>query len=339
MDLFALLTMGIIVTSAPTPGGAGVRHQPKAGRCLSIALRVSLAPGQRANQTISGTLCSPSKANRTHAIDVLVHGATYDRSYWDSGFDDRNYSYVARTLDAGRATFSYDRLGVGKSSALASTSVTMHADAYVLHQILQHFRPQFRVTNVIGHSYGSRIAQLESSEYNDATRLVLSDNLHAVGPALIKGEIVFHPASQDPLFAGKGLDSGWTTTTPAGGRAPFYYLPGADSNEVAYDDAHKSIVSATQFQQGIEIGRAPAGSNVSNSITPPVLVIAGEEDRLSCGLALDCTNTAAVRANEQPFYTSAASLTVILVPNTGHDLALHLSAGASFDAINHWLQE
>ena len=268
-----------------------------------------------------------------------MHGATYDRSYWDFPYDAPRYSYVGRTLEAGRATFSYDRLGIGKSSPLPSTSVTMSADAFVLHQILQHFHAQFRVINLIGHSYGSRIAQLESSEYNDATRLVLSDALHAVGPALTKGEIAFHPASQDALFATLGLDSGWTTTTPAAGRAAFYYLPGADSNEIAYDDAHKSIMSTTEFQQGIEIGRVPAGSNVSNRITRPVLLIAGEEDRLACGLALDCTNIAAVRTNEEPFYTSAASVTVITIPNTGHDLALHRSAGTSFDAINNWLKE
>jgi pimeloyl-ACP methyl ester carboxylesterase len=335
----AALTVGLLAPAMVQAQSADVPRQPKAGRCIPMVLRVSLAPGGPARQTISGTLCATSTPNPTHAIDVLVHGATYDRSYWDSPFDDPRYSYVARTLEAGRATFFYDRLGVGKSSRLPSTSVTMPADAYVLHQILQHFHRQFRITNVIGHSYGSRIAQLETSEYNDATRLVLSDNLHAVGPALTKGEIVFHPAIRDPRFAGQNLDTGWTTTTPAAGRAPFYYLPGADSNEIAYDDAHKSIVSTTQFQQGIEIGRAAAGSNVSNSITRPVLVIAGEADRLACGLALDCTNTAAVNANEQPFYTSAASLTVITIPDTGHDLALHRSAGASFDAINHWLQQ
>ena len=181
-------------------------------------LRVSLTSGQPATQTISGTLCIPSKPNPSHAIDVLVHGATYDRSYWDFPYDAPRYSYVGRTLEAGRATFSYDRLGIGKSSPLPSTSVTMSADAFVLHQILQHFHAQFRVINLIGHSYGSRIAQLESSEYNDATRLVLSDALHAVGPALTKGDCL--PSGQPgALFATLGLDSGWTTTTPAAGRA------------------------------------------------------------------------------------------------------------------------
>ncbi len=342
MKQLALCCAALLVSAVSAPGATGAERagsslRPANGRCAPVVLHVALAPAQPARQTISGTLCTPTGPTPTHTIDVLVHGATYDRSYWDSGFDTQ-YSYVARTLAAGRATFSYDRLGIGQSSPLPSTSVTMNADAYVLHQIVKHFQPRYRIVNVIGHSYGSRIAQLEASEYNDATHLVLSDNLHAVGPALTKGEIVFHPANQEPRFAAQALDSGWTTTTAAAGRGAFYYLPGADSSEIAFDDAHKSIVSATQFQQGIEIGRAPAGSNISNRITRPVLVIAGEEDRLSCGLALDCTDSAAVTANEQPFYTSAASLTVRMIPNTGHDLALHRSADASFEAINRWLQ-
>jgi alpha-beta hydrolase superfamily lysophospholipase len=166
---------------------------------------------------------------------------------------------------------------------------------------------------------------------------VLTGSLHAVGPALTTGEVVLRQARLDPHFAGSALDSGWTTTASPAGRAPFYYLPGSDPREIAYDDAHKSIVSSTEFQQGIAIGRVPADSNISNRITRPVLLVSGEEDRLSCGLALDCTDALAVKANEQPFYTHAASLTVVIVPNTGHDLALHLSAGASFEAINQWL--
>jgi pimeloyl-ACP methyl ester carboxylesterase len=327
----------VVISATATLFPAAAQQRSSAGRCIPATLDVALAPGEGISATISGTFCSPSRPDVHDVIDILVHGATYDRSYWDSGFDGSRYSYVQRALAAGRATFAYDRLGIGKSSPLSSTSVTMYADAYVLHQILQHFHAQFHEVNLLGHSYGSRIAQLESAEFNDAARLVLTGSLHAVGPALTTGELVLRQASRDPQFAGSALDSGWTTTASPAGRAPFYDVAGADPREIAYDDAHKSIVSSTEFQQGIAIGRVPADSNISNRITRPVLLMSGEEDRLSCGLALDCTDALAVKANEQPFYTHAASLTVVIVPNTGHDLALHLSAGASFEAINQWL--
>jgi hypothetical protein len=52
------------------------------------------------------------------------------------------------------------------------------------------------------------------------------------------------------------------------------------------------------------------------------LLVDGEEDRLACGLALSCADTAAVMGNEKPSYTFATSLTVCIIHDTGHDLAL-----------------
>lgn len=306
------------------------------GFCTDVPVPVALGSGQPHKQYVAGTFCYPY--GKASSVDVLIHGATYDRTYWDSGYNFPQYSYVNRTLQAGRAVFYYDRLGVGKSSQLKSTDVTMDADAYVVHQLVQLFKPVFHNVNIIGHSYGSRIAQLESSQFNDATKVVLTDSLHAVGPALANNEITQYPANQDPKFAGLGLDDGWTTTTPGNARKAFYNLATADPNEIAYDDAHKAILSNTQFTQGQIQGRVPAGSNLTNSITRPVLLIYGQQDRLYCGLALDCSNTAAVLANEQPYYTSVASLTAKVVPDTGHDMALHPSAGTSFTMINDWLK-
>ncbi|HEX7963228.1 MAG TPA: alpha/beta hydrolase [Candidatus Saccharimonadales bacterium] len=300
---------------------------------------VALAPKAAKTQYVAGTFCSPFKFDRSRSIDVLVHGFGYDRTYWDSAFNYPQYSYVNRTLQAGRAVFYYDRLGVGKSGQLPSTSVTMNADAYVVHQIIQRYEHAFHQVNLVGHSYGSRISALETSQYNDATRLILTDNLHAVGPALVSGQLTNHPANQDALFAGRHLDDGWITTDTLTAREGFYDLATADPAEIAYDFAHKAIGSMTEFTQGQTIGAVPAGSNVTNSITRPVLLIVGEQDRLYCGLALDCTNAANVKSNEAPYYTAAASLTVKTVPDTGHDLTLHPSAGVSFDAISDWIEQ
>lgn len=341
--LLSVLALIVSIAVPTVAAAAPITNQgllPHAGFCAQVPVPVALSPGQPKKQNISGTFCYPFNPDRSRSIDILVHGATYDRTYWDSAFNFPQYSYVNRTLQAGRAVFYYDRLGLGKSTPLPSTSVTMYADAYVLHQLIQHFQPAFRTTNVIGHSYGSRIASLEASEYNDATRLILTDNLHSVGPVLANGLIKQYPANQDPQFAGKGLDDGWTTTLPdIAVRSAFYDTATADPNEIAYDNAHKSIVSQTEFQQGQAIGKVPAGSNISNKITRPILLILGQEDGLYCGLALDCSNPANVKNFEQPYYTSAARLDVIVIPGSGHDLALHPNAGTSFMAINNWIKQ
>ena len=108
---------------------------------------------------------------------------------------------------------------------------------------------------------------------------------------------------------------------------------------LAYDEAHKSVVSATQLVEGLgQTFSTPAGTNLSNQITAPVLVVNGQFDLFSCeGPNLDCNNPAAVQAFEAPFYTSSPSLTTVMVPNTGHDLVLHTTTAISFEIINGWL--
>jgi hypothetical protein len=46
-----------------------------------------------------------------------------------------------------------------------------------------------------------------------------------------------------------------------------------------------------------------------------------------------------VAAQEAPYYSDQAQLRVLVVPNTGHDLQLHLSAPATGEAILDWLSE
>src|SRR5262245_18319792 len=82
--------------------------------CHKVERPVSVTPGGTVTATISGTLCTPSTGARQ--VDVLVHGGSYNQTYWDWPQDGAKYSYVRRALADGRATFAYDRLGVGKSS-------------------------------------------------------------------------------------------------------------------------------------------------------------------------------------------------------------------------------
>ena len=69
---------------------------------------------------ISGTLCTPrhtSNTTQTTNVQLLVHGAGYDSSYWDFSPDGKtdDYSYVSAAAAAGLTTFRYDRLGTGLS--------------------------------------------------------------------------------------------------------------------------------------------------------------------------------------------------------------------------------
>ena len=332
--VIAMLIVVLCVADIPMSASAS------ASNCQMLTIPVAPGPGLPNSEYIAGMLCLPAVfAKNTRQLDILVHGATYDRNYWDFPVQYPNYSYVQRTLQAGRATFAYDRLAIGQSSRPLSATITIGSDAYALHQIVQEMRQHYNMqqVDVVGHSYGSMISVQEAATYHDADRVVLTGLLHSQGPGELNGLTALYPAMLDPQFASKGYDPGYLTTRPGVRGTLFYYLPTTNPTVLAYDEAHKSVISSTQFADGQTESAVPAGINLSNQINVPVLVIAGQYDALFCGLTLDCNNAAAVRANETPYYTGSPSLTTSIVSNTGHDLVLHTTAGTSFNTINQWI--
>lgn len=179
-----LAVAGAVACLLMAPGQARAGTPPP-GSCHEISRPVALAAGQSADQMLRGTLCLPAVwAPGNHQVDVLVHGATYNRTYW--------------------------------ASHPASTRLTIDANAFALHQLLGWVREQgFGQVNLVGHSMGSLVALNETSEYDDVDRLVLTGSLHPASPA---GVALFaasaYTASEDPKFAGAGLDPGYFTTRP-----------------------------------------------------------------------------------------------------------------------------
>lgn len=328
-----VLGSALAVSTLVAPAHATVPLATRA--CTEIRLPVALLPGLPRTETVAGTLCLPATGTADR-IDVLVHGAGYNRTYWDWPVAPNTYSYVNRTLAAGRATFAYDRLGAGSSTHPLSVLLTPQSDAYVLHQIVDDLRQRgFATVDAIGHSFGSIVAVDEAAAFHDTDRLVVTGLLHQEKPALPPPSI-FYPAQNDPQFAGRGLDVGYQTTEP-GTRGPAFYSASADPQVIAYDEAHKDTVSATDLAIGLPAAQLPPLLNAAAGLTEPVLVLDGAQDGLFCGSTVDCGDEAGVAANERSFYTSAPSVDVVLVPDTGHVVALHPTAESSFAAIDTWL--
>ncbi len=327
-----------LALAAATGMAVPVGASPSNGTCQNVAISVALGAGQPANKTAQGTLCTPNTwAEGAHQIDVLVHGATYNRQYWDWPVNPATYSYVDDTLGAGRATFAYDRLGTGQTTTPPSALVTMAADAHVMHQVVQYLRAtpySYTEVNAIGHSFGSMVSIHEAATYHDVDRLVVTGALHTLGPVYATNGISFYPAMLDAQFAGL-LDPGYLTTLP-GTRGGVFYNATADPAVIAYDEAHKEKTSATQFADGMAALQTPALLNISQGITAPVITVVGEQDTLFCGLLLTCTQPN-VAAFEAPFYTNAASFDAAVTADTAHNLALHPSAPTTFATINQWI--
>jgi pimeloyl-ACP methyl ester carboxylesterase len=321
------------------PWGASARAASDTyGSCQSVVLQVALAQGQTATQSLAGTLCQPlAWGSGSHAIDVLSSGATYNRTYWDWPQDPALYSYVDKTLQAGRATFAYDRLGTGASSHPLSTLLTIPSDAYVLHQIVTWLHGQgYPRIDSIGHSLGSIIAIQEAGTYHDVTLLVPTGLLNTPDTGYANLISFLYPAVLDPAFAGSGLDTGYLTTIP--GTRGVLHSSATDPSVISYDEQHKDLVASTEFDTAVSTVDTPPPLNIADNVTVPVLLVTGTKDALLCGGPLDCNDTGSVRAAELPYYQSAPSLDVFMVPGAGHDLTAEPSADESFGAINQWLE-
>jgi pimeloyl-ACP methyl ester carboxylesterase len=319
----------------------GVRiHESHQGWCSTVKLPVAPADGTAQTWRVLVDFCQPFRFTRN--VDVLTHGATYTHTYWDWPQQPDLYSYVGRALADGRATLNYDRIGNGESTRPASTEITMASDATVLHQLIDVTKALgFKRIHSVSHSYGSGVALAEAKQYHDVTTVILSGYLHrASNPAVVAGN---YPANLDPQFQGpefqdRVTDSGWLTSRP-GVRGTSFHSPSSDPDVVAYDEAHKDLVSRTGLLDFLGQRAVAAGANVSNAITAPVLVLVGQQDAIFCydPAAFNCADPLALLANEAPFYAATSHLKVAAVPESGHDLTLHPSAGASYAEIKNWI--
>jgi pimeloyl-ACP methyl ester carboxylesterase len=321
---------------------------------------------------IAGQLCYPSAQNAIPgAIQVLVSGATYDSSYWDFPYQPARYSYVQAANQAGFATFNFDRIGIGRSSHPASTSVTIQSDAYVIHQLIQGLRAgtidgsQYGKVVTVGHSLGSLMAWYEAGTYHDADGVVVSGILHAFYlPGMVNFITTLYPAALDPQFLGKVIDPGYLTMRPGTRESVFYYPPNTDPQVVSIDEQTKQTATISEAQgaylqelpgelrpaTGIVCSLLPgvcdgpvswAVYGVTRQINVPVLDVVGQYDSLFCGgpgAANQCQSASQLQAQESAYYTGVAQrcLKLATLPMAGHDLNLELNAQDWFSLANSW---
>jgi pimeloyl-ACP methyl ester carboxylesterase len=273
-------------------------------------------------------------------VHVAVHGATYSHLYNSWPLEPETYSYAQALMKAGYAVFTFDRIGIGQSSHPPGAAVTIDANAFVVHQLVQGLRSgmigraAFQRVVLMGHSLGSITSLAEVSKYQDVDGVVLTGFSHATPTfdlaALFAG---FYPASQDPRFAGFGLDTNYLTTRPGTRESAFYFAPGTDPNVVALDENTKETVTNAELGSFPEVF-PPA---VSRAVHVPVLVLNGDHDQLACGPTFSiCTSAAALAAEEAPFWTPRVCLQTAVTPNSGHDVNLEKSAPVTYATIRAW---
>jgi pimeloyl-ACP methyl ester carboxylesterase len=135
-------------------------------------------------------LCQPTASGpNAKTLQLLLHGGTYNRSYWDFPYDPARYSYVRAANAAGFSTLAIDRVGYGKSTHPISGLVTVQSSAATVHQLITAVRAgelgaMFGRIVLVGHSIGSAVTIREAGTYHDVDAVVVTGLLHHVGAAV-----------------------------------------------------------------------------------------------------------------------------------------------------------
>jgi pimeloyl-ACP methyl ester carboxylesterase len=309
-----------------------------AASCQDVSVPVQLdllLPAQ-----VHGRLCVP--AGGASRVQLLVHGATYDSRYWDEPIGDGRFSYVRQANGDGWATLAIDRVGYGQSSRELSATLTAIAQANTVRQIIGKLRAgavgghAFGNVLLVGHSVGSAVSLIESSLYNDADAVALTGLTHRLSPDELTDVLAtaIRPVTLDPSPLATEYDPGFLTTVP-GTRAALFYGPHPDPELLAYDEATKGVISATEVADAIALGFTLP---TSLAVTVPVYVVVGGLDALFCGHLLggDCADAVALAAEEQPYFANARSFTAATLPGAGHDLNFEADAPVYETALNTW---
>ncbi|OAQ89493.1 catalytic protein [Purpureocillium lilacinum] len=300
--------------------------------------------------TLATTYCEP-KDGPGDTIQILTHGVGFDRSYWDFPYNNYNYSYINKALDAKYSTLSWDRLGIGASShgdPVNDIQIFLEVAALkALTDIVQGGKlpgvsKRYSKTVHVGHSFGSAMTFALTEQYPD-----------------ISNGIVLTGFSQVPGFMGTfALGSNFAPVSE-NRRLRRQYAVGyvAPKSEIGVhidffgpdDFDPEMLCAATDMGQPAAVGEllTVGSTGMTSNFGGSVLIITGDRDVPFCGG--DCTNTKPLAAMNitEPFpnllamskgsFKKAKAFNATVVPLGGHGLNLGYSAGFTYNAILDFL--
>ncbi|MGW7416913.1 alpha/beta hydrolase, partial [Streptomyces sp. NPDC054863] len=301
-------------------------------RCAPYDSAVATAPGARADQKIAGTLCRPRTAH-ARTVQLLLHGGTYDRTYWTLRGDPRGPSYVEAAGRAGLATLAVDRLGTGRSSAPHSSRFADTTHEQVTLQLIRKLRGAgFSKVILVGHSFGATVARMVAVHHpGEVDGLILTgEGAPPNSTAFEQMGGLYLPANKHPLLAGRRLDDGYLALRTGGKARWFYDRETTDPRVLLTDEltTEPDVYPADPAYGDVALNRR---------IKVPVLVVVGGQDKLICGgPGSDCSSSAALKASAAPLYGPRARLEALAVPATGHVLNLHRTAPLWYAYAQEW---
>ncbi|UZJ53620.1 hypothetical protein CBS101457_002940 [Exobasidium rhododendri] len=308
------------VVAADLPGTASA----SGAKCRGYYFPVNIG---KTPYKLWGQLCTNDVANLgKQPVQILIHGGCYDHMYYDWPYQPERYNYVRNMTREGYTTLAIDRLGYGKSDHPAPTSLNFDVAGENLHQVVKHLRKgslgyKFDTIVANGYSMGGMTAQVEASRYHDLDAIMI----HAVGHHTTHSwqslfrllSSLMYPVILDRKFAKDHWHSpGYLTSVP-GRRTLFHGPPGSiDPAQFKYEEELRDLVSITEL---MDIA-TKSDTNLTKTITKPVLHTFGQYDGMWCIITEDCFTDP--RANEEHEYYQPGLFTGYVIPNTGHGALL-----------------
>jgi pimeloyl-ACP methyl ester carboxylesterase len=334
---FAVLALACLGLTDPagasaagvTPAVVADRSQSGA-QCRDYYFPVTITAAERTTYRVFGRLCARgSPEGRT--IQVLLHGGTYNHTYWDWPLDPARYSYVEAATNAGFATLALDRLGYGHSDHPPSWMIDYDVNAWIVHQVVRQLRAgalgsPFERVMLVGHSVGGFTTFTAAGRYpDDVDGIIVSGASHVLNwPGIMPAAAAFHPVEQDPKYEdGQSVPhgAGYLTTRPGRRCEALYYGPGVDPAVCALDEDLKDTIA---FGEMATFGYAAQRRDPSDRIVAPTLVVLGDHDQLMCDRT--CSDPRSSSSRERGYYPKAACYEQYVQPESGHMNNLHRRA-------------
>src|ERR1041384_2179831 len=200
--LIGVVLLGPLVQPAAVSAAGAGDTTTAVCRDLEVPVTLGSLPAR-----VHGRLCHP-QSGPSGTVQLLLHGGTYNHTYWDFPYRVERYSYVRAAARQGYSRLNIDRVGYGQSSAVPSAALTGSSQANAVHQIVGALRHgaiggiPFPKVVLVGHSLGSGVSILEAATYQDVDGVVLTGAAHPFTPHAVAHGFVghFQPAFLDPHF-------------------------------------------------------------------------------------------------------------------------------------------
>ncbi|KAH8899975.1 alpha/beta-hydrolase [Thozetella sp. PMI_491] len=290
---------------------------------------------------INGIFCSPRGPNPRGVLEILVHGLTYNKSYWDGFGTAKTYDWPLFATSRGYHTLAIDRLGHGESTehldGVEGLQLPLHLE--LIHQLISSVRHgpnplgrNFGTIVYVGHSYGSVLATAHVGKYpNDVDVLVPTGHSTVpYPPTLITLTGDLGAARVFPRFA--ALPPSYLVIRDESAREAGFYMGSYDPQLAQLDFSRSDTMTPG------ELIVQSAGLSPVPGFKGPVLVVTGAEDAILCNpkTGRSCDD---ILNETAKLYPGSRLYNFYAVPKTGHDIVLHSTAPETFARVHDWLDD